>query len=77
MRLIFLGILMWVGFTLRAQSFSTETIFTLHGASAIVTFNTPLLKSEKINFAQMGRFGIDYDGEHSMILLKSNNLSIT
>lgn len=57
---------------LKGQSLSVETIGMKNGVSAIVAFDSPLFKSDKISFSQTGRFGIDYDGENSMVFMMSN-----
>lgn len=54
------------------QSFTTELLGTNKGVSAILSFNSPLFKSEKLSFSQVGRFGINYDGENAMVFMMSN-----
>ncbi len=35
-------------------------------------FDTPLFKSDKLSFAQTGRFGMDYDRDNSLVFMMSN-----
>lgn len=73
MRFVVAILLMLAVNTLRGQqSFSAELLGMSNGVSAILSFNSPLFKSEKVRFSQVGRFGINYDGENGMVFMMSN-----
>lgn len=64
--------LMLAVMALKEQSLSIETFGLKNGVSAIVAFDSPLFKSDKISFSQTGQFGIDYNGENPLVFIMSN-----
>ncbi|WP_346863500.1 hypothetical protein [uncultured Draconibacterium sp.] len=57
---------------IKAQSFSAELLVSKSGVSPLLSFDTPLFKSEKLSFSQTGRFGMDYDRENKLVFMMSN-----
>lgn len=72
MKLVLLGCLLFAVVAVKAQSLSTEAFVLKNGVTAMLSFDTPLFKSEKFDFSETGMFGIDYNGENGIILSMSN-----
>ncbi len=72
MKIVLFVCLILAATALKGQTFSSEFLGMKNGVSALLSFDTPLFKSEKISFAQTGRFGIDYSGENTLVFMMSN-----
>jgi len=72
MKLGLLACLLLAIVSVNAQSLSTEAFVLKDGVTAMLSFDTPLFKSEKFDFAETAMLGIDYDGENAIVLSMSN-----
>lgn len=67
--ILFLTILVTTTILKGQTTLSTEILGMRSGISALLSFDTPIRKSEKFHFSQMGQLGIDYQMENPFVFL--------